>query len=143
MFPTIYYSIYIIHRQKILTKEKDREKYKQSSHIERYRYRQLETHNALIAYFDRLSICFTYFIKNISSSTTHKKTLKLWNYGILASAKPSPNDFPTLCKQFSARFPQKREGDSTVPYFALWLNFWIRQYPYNSHIFRVMIYTSW
>ena len=51
-----------------------------------------------------------HFIKNVSSSTTHKKTLKLPNYGILASANPSPNDFPTLCKQFTARFPLKGRG---------------------------------
>ena len=40
-------------------------------------------------------------------------------------------------------FPSKREGHVTVPSFALWLNFWILQYPNNSHIFRLMIYTSW
>ena len=88
-------------------------------------------------------------LKNVSSSTTHKKTLKLWNcqtlklwnYGILASANPSPNDFPTLCKQFSARFPLK--GSAMVPSFALWLNFWIISIPLIPPFLCVMIYTSW
>ena len=62
-------------------------------------------------------------IKNVSSSTTNKKTLKLpncqtlklWNYEILAPANPSPNYFPTLCKQFSARFPLKGRGTWRFP----------------------------
>ena len=91
-----------------------------------------------------------YIIKNVSSSTSHKKTpsFRLYVFTSLRLsvflyenlwANPSPNDFPTLCEQFLACFPLKREGDATVSSYALWLNFWIRRYPYNSHIFRVMI----
>ena len=58
------------------------------------------------------------FFKNVSSSTTYKKnseTSKLWNYGILASANPSPNDFPLLYEQFPARFPLKGRGTRRFP----------------------------
>ena len=71
----------------------------------------------------------------------NSETAKLWNYGTLDLSQPFPYWFPHIMWAVLSPFPSKREGDATVPSFALWLNVWIRQYPYNSHIFRVMIYT--
>ena len=112
----------------------------------------------------------SFIIKNVSSSTTHKKnsvftslrlsvfpsfrlsvftSLRLSVYPslrlsvctrIYEPCNPSPNDFPTLCEQFSALFPLKGRGARR--FSLLRFDFWIRQYSYNSHIFRVMIYTS-
>ena len=69
-------------------------------------------------------------IKNISSSTSHKKApslrLSVRLYGNLtvqelrpvsSKPNPSPNAFPKLCARFSARIPLK--GRATVPSFAL------------------------
>ena len=63
-------------------------------------------------------------IKNVSSSTSHKKTLCLYVFPslrlsvctrIYEPCNPSPNDFPTLCEQFSARFPLKGRGTRGFP----------------------------
>ena len=71
-------------------------------------------------------------IKNVSSSTSHKKTpslrLSLFRLSVFTSIRlyenlwpnPSPNAFPKLCEHFSARFTQN--GGGRFPLFALWRN---------------------
>jgi hypothetical protein len=66
--------------------------------------------------FSSIVICNV--IKNVSSSTSHKKTPSFRLYvctRIYEPSKPSPNDFPTLCEQFSARFPLKGRGTRRLP----------------------------
>ena len=77
-------------------------------------------------FFNHFVFWSTDIIKNVSSSTSHKKTpsLRLSVFPslrlsvctrIYEPCNPSPNDFPTLCDQFSARFPLKGRGARRFP----------------------------
>ena len=71
-------------------------------------------------------------IKNVRSSTSHKKTPSLRLYvctRIYEPCNPSPNDFPTLCEQFSARFPLKERGARRFPLLRFDLIFGIASIP--------------
>ena len=74
---------------------------------------------------ENIPVCIVYnidgwplFIKNVSSSTSHKKLRLYVCARIYDPINPSLNAFPKLCEQFSARFPLK--GRETVSSFALW-----------------------
>ena len=75
--------------------------------------------------YNQFSFLRLIVIKKVSSSTSHKKTTSLC-LSVFTSIRlyenlwpnPTPNYFPKLCEQFSARFPLK--GMGTVPSFALW-----------------------